>query len=408
MDASHFKGRSVCLVSFSDFGLGRGEGLAKAMRAIGLEVLIVTNRPVYGRPSTNMRKIVNEEGISIIQVPLLPIPYSSVISRLIQYAFFTLASFLTILRMRRSFDFYYSRGPQPFTEIACHMARVFKEGRLISDITDIWPDALAFVPTNSFLKRILILFGHALNSLVYRRLDAIVTHNEVMKAILSERSGRRVDVVYGVIDMDRFKPIPKEEAVKILPEDIQDKVGGRFVVMYAGILGWFQEPEIILKLAEILRNDEILFILIGTGPLAEWLKREKEKKHLENVLFSDPVSNSLMPAIYSIADVFLLPYRQIGFMRIGLPKKLIEYAAASRPILCITPDCVASRLCVDWGAGYHVSPSMLEEAARIIRELKVNEELRKALGKNARRMAYSIFSVEAAKNRLQLILNSLK
>jgi glycosyltransferase involved in cell wall biosynthesis len=395
--------KSVCLISFSDFGLGRGEYLAKAMKAMGLEVLVVTNKPVYSGSFKSIKSTLSKDEIDALEIPLPYLPYDDLISRFAQYILFMILSSLILLKSRRSFDFYYSRGPQPFTEITCCILKLFKGGKIISDITDLWPDALEYVRMNVFLKRILILFGHTVNSLIWSKLDEIVTHNEVMAHILSKRSRRRVHVIYGVIDLERFKPIPKYEAIQKLPKNIRGKIDRNyFIVLYAGLLGPFQNPEIILKLAQYIRN--ALFVVIGTGPLKENLIKEGEKQQVNNILFLDSVPHSLMPMVYNTADLFLLTYMATDFLKIGLPKKFIEYAACGRPIICITPECIASKLCSKWNAGYHVLPERLKDAADIILELKSNENIKKSLGTNARKMAESLFSIEKAKEELQVLL----
>jgi len=395
--------KSVCLISFSDFGLGRGEYLAKAMKAIGLEVLVVTNKPVYTESFKMIKNTLSKNKIDVLEIPLPRLPYESTFSRLIQYLLFTIFSFSILLKSRRSFIFYYSRGPHPFTDVACILLKLFKGGKIVSDITDLWPDVLDYMRINVFLKRILILFGHAVNSLIWSKLDAIVTHNEVMAHILSRRSGRRVHVIYGVIDLEKFKPIPKYEAFQKLPKNIREKIDRKcFIALYAGLLGPFQNPEMILKLAQLIKDT--LFVVMGTGPLKENLIKEGRKQQVNNILFLDPVPHSLMPIVYNTADLFLLTYMTTDFLKIGLPKKFIEYAACGRPIICITPECVASKLCSKWKAGYHLPPERLEDAAHIILELKSNENVKKLLGDNARKMAESLFSIEKAKEELQAFL----
>jgi glycosyltransferase involved in cell wall biosynthesis len=396
--------KTVCLISFSDFGLGRAEYLAKAMKAIDLEVLVVTNKPVYLSSYKSIKKsTLSKDKMDALEIPLPHLPYNNLISRLVQYTLFTIFSTLILLKSRKSFNFYYSRGPQPFTEIICYILKLFKGGKIISDITDLWPDALEYVSINVFLKRILISVGRAINSLIWPRLDAIVTHNEVMAHILSRRSGKRVHVIYGVIDLEKFKPIPKGEAIQKLPKNIREKIDqNHFIVLYAGLLGPFQNPEIILKLAQI--TNDTLFVVAGSGPLKEKLVEEKMKHRINNVLFLDTIPNSLMPIIYNIADLFILTYMATDFLKIGLPKKFIEYAACGKPIICITPECVASKLCEKWNAGYHVSPDKIEEAAHVILELKSNEDLRKMLGNNARKMAEALFSIEKVKEKLRTLL----
>jgi glycosyltransferase involved in cell wall biosynthesis len=395
------------LISFSDFGLGRGEYLAKAMKAIGLEVIVVTNKPIYAESSGGIKNTLSRNKINVLEVPLPRLPYEGIVSRLIQYIIFTIFSFFTILKSRKSFTFYYSRGPQPFTEITCYLLKQIKGGKIVSDITDLWPDAIEYLKLNSFLKRILILLGHAINSFIWPKLDAIVTHNEAMAYILSKRSKRKIYIIYGVVDLEKFKPMSKYETIQKLPKELKERFNREFVILYAGLLGPFQNPEMILELAQLIKNENVLIVIIGTGPLRDYLIKEKEKRQLNNILFLNPVPHFLMPVIYNIADVFLLTYMPTNFLRIGLPKKFIEYSACGKPIICITPPCIASRLCSIWKAGYHVPPEKLEDAVHIIQLLKSDENLRKSLGGNARKMAVTLFSLKQAEDKLRLILNSL-
>jgi glycosyltransferase involved in cell wall biosynthesis len=402
--------QSVCLISFSDFGLGRGEYLAEAMKAIGLEVLVVTNKPIYTESFKTIKNTLSKNKIDVLEIPLPNLPYESVFSRLIQYLLFTIFSFFILLKSRRSFTFYYSRGPHPFTDATCIMLKLFKGGKIISDITDLWPEVLDYMQINVFLKRILILFGNVVNSFTWSKLDAIVTHNEIMAHILSRRSGRRVYVIYGVIDLNIFKPISKWNAIQKLPRDLQGKLYRKFIVLYAGIMGYFQDPEIVLKLAQLITDKDILFVLIGTGPLKEQLAKEREKQNLDNILLLDPVPHELMPFIYNVADLTLLPppvsydSRMYKYFVVTLPKKFIEYSACGKPIICITPECVASKLCKKWKAGYHFLPEKLEDIVYIIQELKSNETLRRSLGDNAMKMASSLFSIENTIEKLRAIL----
>jgi len=402
--------KTVCLISFSDFGLGRGEYLAKTMKAMGLGILVVTNKPVYSGSFKSVRSALSKDEIDILEVPLPRLSYDGVISRLVLYILFMISSFLILLKSRRSFNFYYSRGPQPFTEITCYVLKLIKGGKIISDVTDLWPDALEYVRMNVFLKRILISFGYVINSLIWPKLDTIVTHNEVMAHILSRRSGRSVHIIYGVIDLEKFKPMPKWDVIQKLPKELQEKFNQKFIVLYAGILGPFQNPGILLELAQLTRDEDVIFVLIGTESLKGQPAKEKEKQHLKNVLLLDPVPHELMPFIYNIADLALLPPPILSASGIHkyfvatLPKKFIEYSACGRPIICITPECVASKLCKEWKAGYHIFPERLENVVHIMRELKSNDVLKKSLGDNARKMAESLFSMEKAKDQLQVIM----
>jgi glycosyltransferase involved in cell wall biosynthesis len=401
----------VALIQFSDFGLGRGLYLAKALSLLGLNVTIFTNKSVYAPTQKFSGDLTLDSSVKVTEfrIPFAKTLYSSILGRLIIYVTFTMLSCLEIFMENPQPKILFSRGPQPFTEISCILYKAFhnSEVKIISDTTDLWPDALEYIQINETLKDLLIGIGHAINNLIYPKVDAIVTFNEELSKVLQERFGRTTHIVYGVIDLDRFKPMGKKEALETLPQNIRKKVSGKFTVLYAGLLGPFQNPLVILEIAKkIAEDNEVLFIIAGTGLLKESMEREVKKYGLGNVLFLETQPFENMPLIYNIADVFLLMYAPIEFLRIGLPKKFIEYAACGKPILCISPPCVASRLCLKWKAGYHVSPPDIETAANVIKILKENKKLKEEMSKNARQLAEDLFSLNDAAETLRKIIHA--
>lgn len=405
----------VVLVASSDFGLGRGLYLARALSLLGLKVTIVTNKPIYVTTQQHQRDLTQDINMKTVdfRIPFARILYGSVFGRLIVYIIFAFLSFVGILTKNIRPKILYSRGPHPFTEISCILYKQFKRKvRIISDTTDLWPDTLEYIKMNHVLKHILITMGHSINHSIYSKVDAIVTLNEIMGKVLQERFKRDVHVIYGVIDLDKFRPMDKKDALEVLPREISSTVDGKFLVFYAGIMTPFQNPLVVADIAEQIQNEcqDVIFVVIGSGPLKQELKKIVQKKSLSNVLIFDAVPHELMPFIYNIADLTLVPPPLLSvlgmsnFFLLSLPKKFIEYAACGKPILCITPKCVASELCVKWKAGYHILPQNIEQAADIIKILKENKELKEHLGNNARGLAEDLFSLDYAAKMLRKVI----
>lgn len=403
------------LIQFSDFGLGRGLYLAKALSFLGLNATIITNRPVYAFTQQHQRDLKPDINTKVVdfQIPFGRILYHSVLGRLIVYIIFTILSFIWILMESPRPEILYSRGPHPFTEISCILyKRLKRDVRIISDTTDLWPDTLEYIKMNRILECILIAMGHSINHSIYSKIDAIVALNDIMGKILQERFKRDVYVIYGSIDLEKFKPIDKKDALQVLPREISSIVVRKFVVLYAGIMSPFQNPLIVVDIAEQIQNEcrGVIFVVIGSGPLKQTLKKMIKEKSLSNVLILDAVPHELMPFIYNIADLTLLPPpllsvpKMYEYFILALPKKFIEYAACGKPILCITPPCVASKLCLEWKAGYHILPQDIRKAVSVIRALKENGELKEQLSKNARLLANELFSTESAANILKKVL----
>jgi glycosyltransferase involved in cell wall biosynthesis len=267
---------------------------------------------------------------------------------------------------------------------------------------------------NRALKHILIAIAYSINYFIYSKIDvidAVVTLNEAMCKVLRPRIKQNIYVMYGAVDLTKFKPMKKEDALAVLPKEITDKVNGRFIVLYAGVMSIFQNPLILVDVAKKIRNEykDLAFIVVGAGPLKQILQKRIKEESLDNIFVFDALPHELMPFIYNISDLALLPPPVLSipgireFFIFTLPRKFMEYAACGKPILCITPPCVASNLCLKWKAGYHVDPNDVENVINIIKTLKEDKTLRERLGENARKMAEKLFSVERAVETLRRV-----
>lgn len=385
----------------SDFSFGRGEFLAGALALLGLRVVRVTNRPVYQKGPKSVGHAARVE----FDVPFGRALYASVIGRLLFYAAFSAIAFGKLLRARPAV--LYSRGPQPFTEITCLAYKLlYPRSVLVSDTTDLWPDSLRYVKVRPVVRTILTKVGLAASRKVYARVDAIVTHNEEMARILEERFHRPVFIIFGAVDLSLFGRVDREQALDFVGS-LTKGTAGKFVVLYAGLLGPFQNPLALLEIAERL-DVGMVILVVGRGPLESELRKKAQTKGGAKIVFVGTQPFESMPYFYGAADVCMLTYADLPFLKIGLPKKFIEYAASERPILCVAPECVAGTLCEEWGAGHHVGPTDFDGAARILIELRRDAQRRASLGRNARAMAEGLFSEPGASRTLARVLRSVE
>lgn len=77
------------------------------------------------------------------------------------------------------------------------------------------------------------------------------------------------------------------------------------VVLFAGKLESKKNPELILKIASVLQNPDIKFIIVGNGHLESILKKAVVTD--SRIHFLDFQNQNLMPVVYRIGDVFILP-----------------------------------------------------------------------------------------------------
>jgi len=404
--------KSVFIISFSDFSLGRALYLAKALSLLRLNVNMITNKPIYA-PSES--ETISEPELKIIKIrlPFATILYDSILGRLIVYSIFALISLLYLLKSKVNPGILYSRGPHPFTDVSCLIYKLLKHDvKVVSDITDLWPDVLKYLNINAIFKYVIMTVGYIINNVLYTKVDIIITLNEEMAKVLKSRIGKDVCIIYGSIDLNKFRPMSRKEALKKLPNNFSKLIKGKFVILYAGIMGPFQDPLVIVDIAEKVKiYPDIIFLIFGSGPFKQKLQETARVKSLDNIFIFDPVPHNLMPFIYNLADLVLLLPPMLStpgvyeYFILALPKKFIEYSACGKPILCLTPPCVASKLCLDWKAGYHIPPEDFPNVENIIRIIKENKKLKMYLGKNSRKMAEELFSIQQATKVLRKIIH---
>jgi glycosyltransferase involved in cell wall biosynthesis len=393
------KSKVAVLIAFSDFSPGRGYYIGKALEILGYKVFFITTKPVYSWSSVNK-----------LRMHLIKRLYESLIGRFFIYLFFMLKTFFHLLHFLDSSNcILYSRGPHPFTDIPILLyKKIVKNCKFVIDMTDLWPEALEYVKMNHLIKKIFIKLGYLIISFVFSHADAIITHNQLMKIALERKYRRRVFVLEGTLDLEKFSPKLSQDIRNIIPNSIINLVKDRFVILYAGLLGPSQKPDIILDLAEEFKfNSRILFLILGDGPLRKYLENQAHKKKLTNICFYGPVPHDEMPYYYRLAHLAILTYAPTKFLSVGLPKKFIEYSASGIPILCISPSCVASKLCLEYSAGLWIDNTRADWilSAKDQINLVINDEnFRRILGQNARKMAEKIFSLQNAAFILSSIL----
>lgn len=110
-------------------------------------------------------------------------------------------------------------------------------------------------------------------------------------------------------------------------------LAGRRIVAYAGNMGVAQGMDMVIGLAEKMRERrDIGFLFVGRGSDVPRLKALVEEKRLENVLFHDEIEPKEVPGLLAQAHVGLVmldPRHKTH----NVPGKFITYTQAGLPVL---------------------------------------------------------------------------
>ena len=165
------------------------------------------------------------------------------------------------------------------------------------------------------------------------------------------------------------------------------------LLLYAGIIGYAQGLDIILKAAEKTKgNTEIKYLLLGSGPEKDRLIELKRKMNLGNVFFLDLVSKSEMPNIVKAVDVALVPLKKLDLFLGAIPSKIFENLAMKKTLL-LGVDGEARELFINQGkAGFYFEPENEEELVDRINQLNNNRSELILFGENGRNYVQEYFN----------------
>lgn len=107
-------------------------------------------------------------------------------------------------------------------------------------------------------------------------------------------------------DNDRFTSLEAEFSHKA--KDWKNALGIKqheITVLYAGKLETVKNPFFITELAASLQKSHVKFIIVGNGPLESEIKKRAVNNN--QVIFIDFQNQLLMPVVYRLGDIFILP-----------------------------------------------------------------------------------------------------
>ena len=179
-------------------------------------------------------------------------------------------------------------------------------------------------------------------------------------------------------------------------ETIHD--GKNFVVLYAGLHGLAQGLEQLLAAAKLLReDDDVKFVLIGTGPAKHSLVEKVQQDNIKNVCFLEPRPAKEIPALVAAADIVLVPLKM--YIPGAVPSKLYEAMASGRPVVLVAGG-EAAEIVREHQTGTVVEPGDVASLVLAIQNLYARPDLCETFGENGRRVAEEYFDRVTIASRL--------
>lgn len=270
------------------------------------------------------------EGVRVIRVWSYITANEGFAKRILDYISYMVSAFFASFFVRKV-DLIIGTSPQFFTACAAYGVSLFKRRPWIFELRDIWPESIRAVGAMRESKLLDLL--EKVELFLYRKATRIVSVTESFREKLIARGvdGSKIEVVTNGVDLSRFAPRPKDEA-------LEEELGlqGKFVAGYIGTHGMAHALETLLEAAQklaALPGDRFRILLLGDGARKESLKKQAAEIGLTNLLFIDSVPKEEVSRYWSLLDLSIIHLRKSDLFKTVIPSKLFECMGMGIPVL---------------------------------------------------------------------------
>lgn len=377
--------------------------MAKTWRQEGHTVTVLTcfpNHPdgIIPEKYRDMKYFEEEvSGIKVCRTWVYATPNKGFLRKILGHISFMFSSLILGGKVFRGQDVIIVSSPTFFSVISAWVLSRRYRIPYVFEVRDLWP--AIFIELGVLKNKVVIHVLEKIELLLYKKSAAVVsvTHSFSDNIIKRGIPQNKVFTITNGVDLDSY--VPQEKNSRILNKY---GFGNKFIVMYMGAHGISHALGKIVDAAEKLSKiEDILFLFIGDGAEKNSLVAKAKQINLKNIFFLPSQQKSLVPELYSVMDVGLVPLRDIPLFSTFIPSKMFEIMAMGKPIVASVTGEAAEIL--EKSKAALISPP--EEVGQIVKHILTlynDKKLRQQMGENGRKF------VQANYDRRSLALKYLE
>ena len=348
--------------------------IARSLKGANTGIEVVTGFPnypvgsVYPGYHQSLRSQEVRDGVKVTRVPLIPTHSKSGLKRAVGFASFAASSTLLGLTSCGRPDVYLVYGSPVTSGLGPTLARRFTGTPVVTYVSDLWPDVVrgSGITSPGALGRRYEAVARGIARTVYSASDGLVATSPGMLAELEKRypTVKHMRLIYNWVDESVFYPRSRSTPTR---SELVDP--GQFLAMYAGNLGYAQNPLVWIDLAERLKDRaDIVLAIVGDGPLGSQMRRIATNRSLANVKFLGPQSLERSAELIAASDLQLVSLDASAALSVALPSKIQVSMALAKPIL-LSGQGEAAQVVTMSAAGHACSSGDVAGLAESLRNL---------------------------------------
>jgi putative colanic acid biosynthesis glycosyltransferase WcaI len=327
----------------------------------------------------------------------------SMVNRLFSYVSYNALAAMAGASSRSRWDVILCPNGSFFSGLSAWFIGKLKAAPFIYNVQDLYPDVP--IRAGQLRNRYAIAALKSMEAFMYRKAAHITVISPTMRDSLLSKGvpPEKITVIPNFVDTDFIRPLPKKNDFS-LRHGLADK----FVVTYAGNLGYVYDLETLLDAASLLsKQKDVIFLIVGNGVAKPALEKKASELKLANVRFLPFQPREDLPWLRASSDVQVSLYKN-GAANDSFPSKIYEIMASGRPLLASSEgQSGIENLVQDVECGVCVRPGDAEQLAQAILHLHCNSSLRETMGRHGRQYAEEHYSKNAAVMRYHELLENI-
>lgn len=308
--------------------------IALAFKKAGYDVVVLSTTPHFNIVPEQLKKQPMKWGIwglykkSMFKgIPVYHVPqkkFKSTLLRLIGFVYWHIVSLFIGLSIK-NVDVIVSPSP-PLTigRLNNWLGRL-KGCKVVYNVQEIYPDILN-KPASSLIHRYL----RGMEKRVYNNSTACTTIDQIFYNTIVDRfkDKSKLYIIPNFVDTELYH---SGVSTNILDKTLFPD-NNNIKLLYAGNIGFAQDWEPLVRLAEKTKDLPLEYFLIGMGVRKKWVEEQKAIRGLDKLHILDYQPRLLMPAILAYSDlqyIFMTPEQE----GMGFPSKVYTIMACGRPLL---------------------------------------------------------------------------
>ena len=381
--------------------------LAETLHRFGHKITVLTALQPEYTPKTN-RMIDRfydktcENGIDVIRFSTLPVHRvnaPAVIRGMGQIlnaiAFFSISLFLKRVDASISYSPPLTLG---FTGYLLYLTKKIPHIFNLQDLVPQYAIDLGIL-TNKKLIKLIKMIEH----FIYKRVQYITVHSQGNKDYVVNEGfdPDKVKVVPNWVDTSQIVPTAKDNSFRR-----DNNLEGKFVVTFAGVLGFAQDLDTVVDAGLYLKEyQDIVLLIVGEGVEKERLIDKTNNQGIKNIVFHRFVSKEEYPKVVAASDICLATLQKDLKCPV-IPSKILGYMSGGRPVITsLSLEGDAPLVIKNADCGICVEPGKPDKLAAAIMEAYNDRNRTESWGGNGREYITKFHGREAC---IRLYDNLLK